>query len=151
MTIDEIAKTLPNGFHDSNLTRLEVNYIASSARLAFDIDATPPDVHGRGSSRIMRTASVDIDGLLYFAIEPPFAQSFAGDYVGDDRRMWITSDTADFSSLRFEDDYHQLRLPTALANGAFQHMFYSSSHNCCLYLAGMSAKFTWTDISDDQS
>lgn len=142
MTIDEIKKDLPNGFHDCDLLGVNLDYVNETATLSFDINVRDSN---DSSGKKSRNGYLSLFGLLYFVIEPPSGYSFTSEYVPNDDRMWIVSDTSDFSSLTFSNIHPRPRLPEPLPDNAFQHFFYSSSHNCCIYLAAMDASFEWTD------
>ena len=141
MTIDEIRSSFPNGFHDSYLLNINLDYANEMATLLFQIVLSSA---ADSVKVIFRSGHLKLSGLLYFAIEPP-SGSFTKEYVPGDDRMWITSDTSDFSSLTFSDVHPRPRLPEPLPDQSFQHFFYSSSHNSCIYLAAMDASFEWVD------
>ena len=68
MTFQDIADSLPNGFHDAELKRFEMDYL--QRRLRFDFDIWIGDkVH----SEMYRAATVTLDDVAYLVIEPPEA------------------------------------------------------------------------------
>jgi hypothetical protein len=71
MTLAEIEETLPNGFHDAEISKLSVDYETKIATITMNpwigsMDA-PPD-NGR---ELYRAASLVLSGLAYLSIDPP--------------------------------------------------------------------------------
>jgi hypothetical protein len=69
MTLDELENTLPNGFHDSGIRSVSVDYVRRVATIEWTIDLTTPgEPHKEpGSADI----TVVLRGLKYLAIEAP--------------------------------------------------------------------------------
>lgn len=68
MTFEDLARELPNGFHDAEIFRISLDYGGRTAALemAFwtgDIEGSNPEEFRRGT--------LFIRGLLYLSIEPP--------------------------------------------------------------------------------
>ena len=68
MTFEELARTLPNGFHDAELWRFEMDY--GRRRLQFDLDLWIGD-DGAGARELYRPARVTLDQVAFLVIEPP--------------------------------------------------------------------------------
>ena len=71
MTLNELAETLPNGFHDSRVVTIMVDYARRELRFGMRIwvgDLYSPDEIEREA---YRTAVVTLSGLLFCVIEPP--------------------------------------------------------------------------------
>lgn len=135
MTIEEISHTLPNGFHDSNLVRLEVDYGESRGVLTFDIDLSTIET----DSGKMRRAQLILHDLLYVAIEPPcLSQSKTQLHIAD--KQWISADSSNFKELK-----EPPKLPNPIAEVGFAHWFYSSTDNNFIYVAAKDASFSWLD------
>jgi hypothetical protein len=128
MTIDEISRTLPNGFHDAKLLGIEIDFAREAASMSFALDISDSE---NGSNVIQRRGCVRLTGLIHFVIEPP-DENYAYD------QQFISSDSSDFSRLATAP-----RLPT-LPTGSFAHWFYSSA-NSFLYVAAANAEFEWTE------
>jgi hypothetical protein len=136
MTIDEIRRSLPNGFHDSDILSLHIDYLKGEVTFLMDIDLSSPDMEVDESSRI---GELKLSGLLYCVIEPP-AYSLGKDYIFCEDRLWITSDSSDFSLLK-----ERAKLPEPMPDGGFRHWFFISSHKCLIYVAAMDATFQWRE------
>jgi hypothetical protein len=144
MTIDDIKELFQFSFHDSDLTRLEIDYARSRAKFVFQIDLTSPDEIVEVPER---EGTLEVRGLLYCAIFPPvYGQSprtteppGPQDYDAPSP-LWITSESSDFSQI--EDERHS---SLQKINYGFQHWFYTSSENTFIYIAGIDASWTWND------
>jgi hypothetical protein len=128
MTIDEISKTLPNGFHDARLIGLQIDFERESAWIELGIDFSHSDIE---TDAVLRRARLILSGLCYFVVEPPGV-----DYAYD--QQFISSDSSDFGELAAVPDLP--RLP----GGSFAHWFYSSS-NSFIYVAAANAELDWTE------
>lgn len=128
MTIDEISKTLPNGFHDSQLLRLQIDFEHERASVYFAVDISD---HDTGSKMVERRGCLNLTGVVYFVVEPP-DETYSYD------QQLISSDSSDFSELATVP-----KLPK-VPEGSFAHWFYSSANNF-LYVAAANAEFEWTE------
>ena len=72
MTIEEIEQLLPNGFHDSYINALHVNY--AERTLEMDMKIWVSDLETGGDPDLWQPFKLSISGLLYFVIEPPIYQ-----------------------------------------------------------------------------
>lgn len=131
MTIDEISRTLPNGFHDSYLIGVHIDFERASASMDFAVDVS--DVESE-SEIVSRRGRLALSGLVYFVVAPP-DQPLAY----DQQMQWISADSSDFTELK-----HSPRLPK-IPDGSFAHWFYSSTDNNFLYIAAANAEFDWTE------
>jgi hypothetical protein len=69
MTLRELAATLPNGFHDAQLRRFEMDYV--ERRLRFDLDVWIGDMENAPARELYRPARLTVDEVAYLVIEPP--------------------------------------------------------------------------------
>lgn len=134
MTIEEIRRSLPNGFHDSDILGIQIDYLRGEVIFLMDIDLSSPDMEVDESSRI---GELKLSGLLYCVIEPP-AYALAKEYIFCEDRLSVVSDSSDFSLLK-----ECPKLPKPIPDGGFRHWFFISSHNCFIYVAAMNAAFQW--------
>jgi hypothetical protein len=135
MNIDEVSQTLPNGFHDSELIRIEVDYEHCKAKLTFDLDLSDIETDEGG----VRRGCLTLVGLVYLSIEPP---AINGQIRLEETSIQsIVGGSSDFSELK-----HHPQLPEYLVNGAFRHWFYSSSDNNFVYVCYKSASFVWIEL-----
>jgi hypothetical protein len=71
VNIEELDRTLPNGFHDSCLRHVTVDYEAQTASLALDIWIGDVDAPPGAERERLRTARLELLGLEYFIVEAP--------------------------------------------------------------------------------
>jgi hypothetical protein len=121
MWIDDIAKSLPEGFHDSYFEKIEINYIEEHALILVDVwigdmDMVNPEVYRRGL--------LEIEGLVYFIIEQPIGK------IGH-RRGRLSTTGAD----KFERDNANIN----------KCRFFINVYNSFIHIAGKSATFKWIE------
>ena len=139
MNIDEATIDLPNGFHDSYLLKVEADFSNRTCRTLFCIDISTPGNHERS----FRKGELELSKLLYLVIEPP-KYGVSPDDESDE--MSIESDTSNFSTLVYSEIHPKPNLPQEHPVGSFQHVFYSGSHNSCIYVSAMNANFSWSEV-----
>jgi len=132
MTIEEIEMSLPNGLHDANLARLDIDYVNRETRFHIQIDVS--DAESEDSSVQHRLGYLTLSGLLYCVVEPPDPQYPYGNNSG----LWITSS----APVTSEDVL--AKLPGPLPQGAFIHYLFVNDWNSFIYVAAMDARFEWS-------
>ena len=129
MTIEDLANTMPNGFHDAVLLSYSVDLVTGTVRLALnlwvgDLESQDYDVRER-----YRSAEVILSGISYFFIEMPDPRySYSKPYKLD---------------LCDPDPAVVERLPTP--KDGFAGRFYSSSTNSFIHFAGTDAQIIYPD------
>jgi len=96
MTIDEITKTLPNGFHDSDICTIKLDYVKCEATFLIDVDLSSLEEEVDESSR---QGELKVTGLLYCVIEPS-TYGFPKEYIEGEEKLWLTADSNDFTNLK---------------------------------------------------
>ena len=69
MTFEEIAASLPNGFHDAELQRFEMDYVHRTLR--FDLVVWIGDMDDSRRRELYRPARLTLDDVAFLVIEPP--------------------------------------------------------------------------------
>jgi hypothetical protein len=69
MTLQDLAQTLPNGFHDAELRRLEMDYVRRILR--FDLVVWIGSMDDPLTRELYRPARLILDNVAFFVIEPP--------------------------------------------------------------------------------
>jgi hypothetical protein len=69
MTFDEVAASLPNGFHDAELQRFEMDYVLRTLR--FDLVVWIGNLDDPGRRELYRPARLTLDDVAFLVIEPP--------------------------------------------------------------------------------
>jgi hypothetical protein len=132
MTIEEIEKTLPSGFHDASLERLNIDYNAREAKLEVLIDVGDPD--SQSDEETKRKGILTVFGLLSCVIEPPDSRSSYQKTEG----LWI-ADSGPYKSGKMPT-----KLPEPLPNGSFAHYFFINDWNAFIVVVAADARFDWS-------
>lgn len=67
-TLAAISAELPNGFHDAELCRFDVDYERAELVMALNVDVSDPDVSDDPEYRPLQ---LSFSGLAFMAIDPP--------------------------------------------------------------------------------
>ncbi len=130
VTLEQIETTLPSGFHDARLRRVDVDYVERSARIDLVVDAGDPGAEDVGGRDAWRPAHLVVSDLLFVVVDPPHTRLAA--YGGE---AWITRSAPATAEQR-------QRLPEVPA-GAFCHALFASNWNAWVFVAGRDARLTW--------
>lgn len=132
MTIKEIEKSLPNGFHDAKLVKIDIDYVNREGKFYIQVDIGTSD-NMLESHESYRAGLLKLKGLLFCIIDPP---DFKCPFQGEDG-LWITDSGV------AKHGMGSISLPTELPSGAFAHYFFINDWNSFIYFAAMDASFEW--------
>jgi hypothetical protein len=132
MTLDELAGSIPNGFHDAELHSFTIDYKKCEARLVLDIWVAD-DVKKPDEIEAYRLAEVILSGLAFWVSEPP------DDHYSPSQAGPLRIDTGSMATLERKK---ALRLP-ALPKGAFANWIFVTDWNAFIYLAAEDAQLRW--------
>ena len=124
---------LPNGFHDSYLEKLTIDYLERKA--VFDLDVWIGDLESKEESEreAYRKARLELFNLRYCVIEPPHPL-----YPFDEGKpLWI--DAWPDAEL----DNRPTNLPKILAEEAFAYAIWVNNWNSYIHVAADDASFEW--------
>ena len=131
MNFEEVEHTLPNGFHDAELRRFEMDYV--QRKLQFDLDVWIGDMDNPPEDReIYRPARVTVENVAFLVIEPPDTS-----YPMLKRRA-IIIDTGEGQPRQSSGD-----LP-ATPSGCHLTWMYLHALNRFLLFAGGATSLEWT-------
>jgi hypothetical protein len=130
VTLEQIETTLPSGFHDAQLRRVDIDYAARAARLDLVVDVGDPGADHIGDREAWRAAHLVLTDVLFLVFEPPATRPEA--YAGE------ACITASAPATRDQRE----RLP-AVPAGYFCHAFFASNWNAHLYAAAREARLVW--------
>lgn len=133
MTIEEIEKTLPNGFHDASLEKLNIHYDTREAELEMLVDVGNPDAPSEEAREGTRKGVLTLTSFLFCVIEPPDSRSSYQEVRG----LWI-ADSGPAISTKLAT-----KLPGPLPKGAFAHYFFINDWNSFIFIAAEDARFEW--------
>ena len=139
MTLEELADTLPNGFHDSALQNLSVDYVRRTAQMEMSIKVGDSD--GPAEQRDdVRDARVEASGVLFFVVDPPDPRP--GYDFKSPGELWVvdgyeTRSIPEFTKLITRD------MLESLPPEAFVHSFFISEWNSYLHIAARDCAMKW--------
>lgn len=128
MNIQELADSLPNGFHDALLHSQEVDYDART--VIFTVDLWIGDIDSETLREAYRSGQLKIKELEYLVIDPPDASY--------DQTSPHQIDLCDALP-----DYPQYK-----SDGSFRARFYSASTNSFIHFSGRADSFQYFDEKD---
>jgi hypothetical protein len=133
MTIEEIERTLPNGFHDASLEKLYIDYSKREVKLEILADVGNPDSTSEELKETKRKGRLTVSGLLFCIIEPPDSRSSYKKTEG----LWI-GDSGSVKSGKLS-----AKLPEPLPKGTFAHYFFINDWNAFIIIVAADARFDW--------
>ena len=125
MTLEEIEQSLPNGFHDSTISSVRLNYVQRTAEMDMELWMSGSDDE---DIEKYRPATLSITELIYFVIEPP----------GVPNTSHAEPSLVDGGSSELEQSAYPL--PKPLPAGAFTYWFFVSNWNAFIHVAASSAE-----------
>jgi hypothetical protein len=124
MTLEEIDLSLPNGFHDSSIFSVRLDYVQRTAEIDMELWFSGPD---EADQEKYRPATLSISELIYFVIEPP----------GPPNTAHAAPSLVEGGSSELEQTAHPL--PKPLPAGAFTYWFFVSNWNSFIHIAALTA------------
>jgi len=137
MTMSDIERRLPAGFHDAKLLALDIDYTSSSARFDFDL-WTPTDEEAETYAR----ASIFIQSFQYIVVEKPLTGS------GQQNPNHSQSSVDGYTTA--EHPGHGESLPT-LNDGHFAHSLFVYGWNSSIHIAAVSASLEPAELLESES
>ena len=137
MTLEELARTLPNGFHDAEFRTVLLDY--GRRRVLIDVSVWIGDMDAKFAPREgYRDGELVIDGLHFVVIEPPdprypFAENTSLCVAG-----CSPPSKSDFASV------------SALPAGCFASRFFVNEWNSFIHVAARGANLTWKGAAYDR-
>ena len=135
-SFEELARDLPNGFHDAEIRGISLDYLTQAAVFSMNllVGVGTPD---NKNLSLYRAATIKISGLLLFFIESPHPKY---NFVLDGDPLSVSGDSVRVGQNREMD----LLLP-ALPDNAWAYRFFLDEWNSFMYIAATSAEFSWDD------
>lgn len=135
MTFYELAQTLPNGFHDAELSHFEMDYL--NRRLTFDLMVWTGDLENESARELYRPARITLDRVAFLTIEPP-----------DIRYDWLAAGAVvvDAGEGHPQGSYSIPDPPP----GTSATWFYLKTTNSFLHMAAGDAWLEWTGPEENR-
>ena len=136
MNLTEISDNLPNGFHDSIIDSISVDYDKRRLKFIVNIwtgDMSSPDVHKREE---FQKSVLDVYDFEYLIIEPP-DESYP---YKSERQLSI--DGGDYEKKEIRS---RVTLPKTISEGNFRYWFFVYEWNSFIHIAAKDAKLTFEE------
>jgi hypothetical protein len=143
MTLEELAHTLPSGFHDSALKGLSIDYERRTLQLNVSLKVGDPD-GPREQRDDIRDAEVEIYGVVFFVIDPPCPDP-AYDFVSAGE-VWIGDGCETRSIPKFTEGINA-KLLNAVPEGAFVQSFFVHDWNSFVHVAARDCAIKWLGVA----
>jgi hypothetical protein len=130
MTLTDVDRQLPNGFHDAYLLRFAADYAKATLTIDLDLWVGTPDGKTPQERERRKLGRVRISELCWCVIAPP-------DAIVRPNPRGFRIDAGPVSDLE-----NPPKLP-ALPPAAFSWWFFVQEWNTSLYVAGQSAALEW--------
>jgi hypothetical protein len=132
MTIEQIQASLPNGFHDAQITSIHIDLRERNIVMEMQLWVGDLIAADKRIRELHRQATLTIEGFLFSSIGPPDERYLNNQtmVISSDGQGWPPPSPAVFSG----------RIP----DGFFIHWFYLSSSNSFLQVAAKSASLVFS-------
>jgi hypothetical protein len=135
VTLEELAATLPNGFHDAEFKRLAADY--RDRRVSIDVAVWIGDMDENfAPTECYRDGELVIEGLQFLVIEPP-----------DQRYPYAREHALRVDLGMPEPGRPKLPKPP---NDCFLSSFFVNEWNAFIWISGRAANLTWTGAAYDR-
>lgn len=130
MTLQEIENSLPNGLHDAQVRRVEIDYEKRFVKFSLLLWTGDLSSEEESVREAYQESELTIKNFIYCVIEPPDPTY---PYAGASR-ITIAAGSATEEPIKTE-----ITLPKELPEGAFAYWFFVNEWNSFLHIAGMDA------------
>jgi hypothetical protein len=136
MTFEETVAALPNGFHDAELQRFEMDYVHRTLR--FDLVVWIGDMADSRGRELYRPARLTLDDVAFLVIEPP-----------DFKYPWVKAGRIRIDAGEGQPPQSSSPLPVAPAGTRTTWIYLGELNTFLLFSAG-SASLEWTGPEVDR-
>lgn len=137
MTFDEVAASLPNGFHDAELQRFEMDYVHRTLR--FDLVIWIGNMDDSQRLELYRPARLTLDDVAFLVIEPP-----------DVNYPWLKAGRITIDAGEGQPPKSSSTLPAAPAGAQTAWMYLGELNRFLLFCAG-GASLKWTGREENRT
>jgi hypothetical protein len=133
MTFQDLADSLPNGFHDAHLKSVCIDYVERLLAMQMEILVGTPEAQDRDE---YRKATLTVTGLYFCVIDPPDAKY---PFTTKNSHIWVSGDNG------WPDTLSDLAASLAQTNPRFTyHRFFSVDWNSFIYVAADDVQLSWS-------
>jgi hypothetical protein len=137
MTFEEVAASLPNGFHDAELQRFEMDYVHRTLR--FDLIVWMGVMDDSRRRELYRPARLTLDDVAFLVIEPP-----------DINYPWLRAGRVKIDAGEGQPRQSSSTVPVGPA-GTRTTWMYLGELNRFLLFAARNALLEWTGPAEDRT
>jgi hypothetical protein len=137
MTFEEVAASLPNGFHDAELQRFEMDYVHRTLR--FDLVVWIGDMDDSRCRELCRPARLSLEDVAFLEIEPP-----------DINYPWLKAGPIRIDTGEGQPLQSSSTLSIAPAGTRTTWMYLGELNRFLLFSAG-NASLEWTGPEEDRT
>jgi hypothetical protein len=137
MAFQELALSLPNGFHDAELRRFEMDYV--HRRLEFELDVWIGDMGDDKSRELYRPCRLMVADVAYLVIEPP-----------DSRYPWQERSSIRIDTGEGQPSQSESYLPDSPEGTTITWMYLADLNRFLLFAAG-DAELEWTGPEENRT
>ena len=134
MTLDQLDRSLPNGFHDAKIFSLELDYVAGIAKFHLNLLVGWPD-DPEPECEAYREATLIISGLCFCSIDPPSAKY---PFLPDGEPIRMAGAKAKNDAPPFTPD-----LVAQFPAGSWCYHFFVDDWNASINIAARDAAVIW--------
>jgi hypothetical protein len=137
MTFRQLIASLPNGLHDAELRRFEMDYVRR--RLQLDLSLWIGDMRRPGDREIYRPPHLNLDEVAFLIIEPP-----------DAKRPSLESGAIRIDPGEGQPPQSKSKIPGAPANTSIVWVYLEEPNKFLLFAAG-DAWLEWTGATENRT
>ena len=136
MTLEEVAASLPNGFHDAYIKGISIDYVSGTASFDLELWVGDDSAERKEEREVYRDARVTLSDLLFCVIEPPDSRY---PYY-DKKTLWV-----DGGPWNSAPPSTSIQLPSPLPENSFVYWFFVDNWNSFIYVGAMAARLEYVD------
>src|SRR5262245_44331541 len=126
MNLEQLEKSLPNGFHDAQIEEIIVDYVSRKAVVKMQLLVGNPDAAPEKEREAYKPAELRLSDVLYFVVDPPDPKYKYAEKNG----LWIDAGRAD------EESAPTSPIPLdQLPTGASAYWFFVNDWNSFIHIA----------------
>ncbi len=134
MTLDELDRSLPNGFHDAEIFSVALDYKAGTAKFHLSLLVGWPE-DPDPERQAYQEATLLVTGLCFCSIDPPDPTY---PFLPDGKPILVSGDPAERDCLPSLPN-----LTTKVPDGTWFYRFFVDDWNAFIHIAGRNAEVTW--------
>lgn len=131
MTLEEVAASLPNGFHDAYIKGISTDYVTGTASFDLQLWVGDDSAEREEEREVYRAARLTLSDLLFCVIEPPDPRY---PYY-DKKTLWVDGGPWNSAS-----PSPSIQLPRPLPENSFVYWFFVNNWNSFIYVSAMAAR-----------